>query len=228
MLSVVNQSTFISFGEKLRTLRLDKQYTQAELAESLKIDASYLSKLEKDKAIPSVEVFDRIAAVFKLNRTELLVGLDPLIIRKYFKHIAIENYGAFDLKKNQTHKKKQYLLLLVALMFSGVLCIAIGQFNIFFPETAYVYFSDNRDNALNIYGGNGDGTFFVSYENLGIKTEKFQDGETRKFELLETKQVKRTVNHWLVWVGVQLFSLGGLLISAMSFHNSHVSRRASF
>ena len=49
----------MNFGDKIRQLRKDKNFTQPELAEAMGIEQSYLSKLENGKSLPSNDVLAR-------------------------------------------------------------------------------------------------------------------------------------------------------------------------
>ena len=65
----------MQFGEKLRSLRKNKDLTQPELAEVIGIEQSYLSKLENGKSLPSNDVLNRILDVFSLTVGDLTMTL---------------------------------------------------------------------------------------------------------------------------------------------------------
>ncbi len=60
------------FGARLRALRKQKNYTQAELAEYLGIDRSHLSELENGHKNVSLCLLDVIAQGFKVSLSDLL------------------------------------------------------------------------------------------------------------------------------------------------------------
>lgn len=61
------------FGEKLRTLRKDREMTLLQLAEALDYSThSYLSELEGNKKLPPVELVIRVARYFDVTTDELL------------------------------------------------------------------------------------------------------------------------------------------------------------
>ena len=62
----------MKFGHKIRQLRNDKNLTQPQLAESMGIEQSYLSKLENDKSMPSNDVLNRILDVFDIELGDLV------------------------------------------------------------------------------------------------------------------------------------------------------------
>jgi HTH-type transcriptional regulator, competence development regulator len=68
----------MTLGEILRQLRRDQGVGIKRLAPELKVDYSYISRLENDKVVPSKEVIDRIANYFNYDRDELMVLSDRL------------------------------------------------------------------------------------------------------------------------------------------------------
>lgn len=63
-----------TFGKLIRQARKDCKYSQRELAKLLKIDFTYLSKLENNRAdyAPKEEVIRGLAKHLKLNEEELI------------------------------------------------------------------------------------------------------------------------------------------------------------
>ena len=55
------------FGIVLRNARMDKNLTQAELAEILDISLSYLKDLERFRNDPSYKIFERVIRYFNLS-----------------------------------------------------------------------------------------------------------------------------------------------------------------
>lgn len=63
----------MSFGNKIRELRLAKGLAQRDLAELVRIDFTYLSKIENNKVPPpSDEVIHQLAEHLEANEEELL------------------------------------------------------------------------------------------------------------------------------------------------------------
>jgi HTH-type transcriptional regulator, competence development regulator len=63
----------MTFGERIRELRLQKDMPQRELAQLIEIDFTYLSKIENDKVPPpSDEVILKLAEHLHTSEEELL------------------------------------------------------------------------------------------------------------------------------------------------------------
>ena len=64
-----------NFGQKIRRLRKAKKMTQAELAESVGVDFTYISKIENGKGVrpPSEETLRKIALFLETDAEELLL-----------------------------------------------------------------------------------------------------------------------------------------------------------
>ncbi|GAB4535946.1 MAG: cupin domain-containing protein [Anaerolineae bacterium] len=56
-----------SVGERIKALRTEQGMTLAELSEKANISASYLSQIERDKTIPSLNTLTGIARVFNVG-----------------------------------------------------------------------------------------------------------------------------------------------------------------
>lgn len=63
------------FGLRLRSLRLKHNYTQAQLADYLGIDRSYISDVERGRKAMSLTYLETVAQGFSLNLAELMDGL---------------------------------------------------------------------------------------------------------------------------------------------------------
>ena len=65
----------IDFGNKLKTLRIQNNFTQAQLASRLGLTKSVISAYENGLRMPSYEVLVAIARSFKVT-TDYLLGLE--------------------------------------------------------------------------------------------------------------------------------------------------------
>lgn len=59
-------------GQKIRQMRNQKKYTQAQLAEKVGIATKHQSCIETGKNFPSAELLEKYAKVFKKEACELL------------------------------------------------------------------------------------------------------------------------------------------------------------
>lgn len=59
-------------GEVLRLLRVFNNMTQAELADYLGVSAAYVSEIEKDKKVPSLQVLAKYSERFDVKVSTLL------------------------------------------------------------------------------------------------------------------------------------------------------------
>lgn len=64
-------STTRKVAKALRSIRLDKGLTQAQVAEKAKINSNYYAKVERGEMKPSVEVYERIARALKVTSSEI-------------------------------------------------------------------------------------------------------------------------------------------------------------
>jgi len=65
----------IDFGNKLKTLRLQHNLTQNELAQKLDVTKSVISAYETGIRTPSYDILINIAGIFKVT-TDYLLGLE--------------------------------------------------------------------------------------------------------------------------------------------------------
>ena len=57
---------------KLRTLRLNKNMTQAEVAKLATTDTNYYAKIERGEAVPSLKTFLKIVRALKAKSSDIL------------------------------------------------------------------------------------------------------------------------------------------------------------
>ena len=92
----------MTFGEKLKKLRTDKNFTQDELAEKLYVTRTAISKWESDRGYPNIDSLKQIAKFFSITIDELLSSGELLTIAeednkrkdKYFRDLV---YALLDL-----------------------------------------------------------------------------------------------------------------------------------
>ncbi len=65
----------MSFGNRLKQLRKQYNFTQGQMSEKLAMEQSTYSKYENDKLSPNIEIIKRVAADFNIS-TEWLIEPD--------------------------------------------------------------------------------------------------------------------------------------------------------
>ena len=66
----------MTLGERLRSIRKDRDYTLEYIADRAGISIPYLSDIERDKALPPLDTLERIAAAFGTNVNMVLSSVD--------------------------------------------------------------------------------------------------------------------------------------------------------
>lgn len=128
----------MTFGEKLKELRLNKDWTQPEAAEAIGIEQSYLSKLENGKSIPSDEIFEQLIHGYGTSLSALIDGLeddeadrlrDIDVVRS---HLSVSRAQA----EKSTDRKVIGGIISIVL---GIGLVMSGQLALFAPDTRYEY-----------------------------------------------------------------------------------------
>jgi transcriptional regulator with XRE-family HTH domain len=65
----------LKFGKRIRTLRLDRGWTQEELAHRTGLNRSYMSEVERGKSDVSLSTMQKIAKTLGISLAELLTGI---------------------------------------------------------------------------------------------------------------------------------------------------------
>ena len=130
----------MNFGEKLRELRNERQWTQPALAEVIGIEQSYLSKLENEKSLPSNDVFTRILEVFEIDAGEFLRDLDHRTRNQLRQLPRVADYLARE-RKLIIGSRQRWLVASAAMIALGAALVYAGQVHLFFPNLAYQYLS---------------------------------------------------------------------------------------
>lgn len=61
-----------TLGEKIKELRMQKMYSQREIAKELGVSPAIISYIENDEKIPSIPLLKRLANFFKVSLDYLL------------------------------------------------------------------------------------------------------------------------------------------------------------
>ncbi|MES2672995.1 MAG: helix-turn-helix transcriptional regulator [Pseudomonadota bacterium] len=129
----------MNFGEKLKQLRSEKNWTQPQLAEAIGIEQSYLSKLENDKSIPSADIFQAIIKAFAIDVESFLEGVDAQIIQRQLRQIPeVANFLNAGIA-GKIHNIKKWLFCSAAACVIGLTLIVAGQMGLVFSNTLYNY-----------------------------------------------------------------------------------------
>lgn len=67
-----------TIGKELRGIRNSKDISLAEVAEKAGVSTMYISEIERDKKVPSDEVIDKLATIYKVDEKELYEGFGKL------------------------------------------------------------------------------------------------------------------------------------------------------
>jgi transcriptional regulator with XRE-family HTH domain len=65
----------LKFGKRVRTLRLDRGWTQEEFAHRTGLNRSYMSEVERGKSDVSLSTLQKIAKALGISLAELLTGI---------------------------------------------------------------------------------------------------------------------------------------------------------
>lgn len=90
---IVHDEIVRLFAERLRTVRLSRGLTQAELARQAQVTPTYISRLESAGAAPGIDLVARLAGTLGTTTTDLLpvtATPDPLPVLKEQAKLLLE------------------------------------------------------------------------------------------------------------------------------------------
>lgn len=64
-------STTKKVAKRLKALRLDRDLTQADIAEKAKMSTNYYAKIERGEVRPSVDIYERLAKALKVTSSDI-------------------------------------------------------------------------------------------------------------------------------------------------------------
>lgn len=83
----------MTLGQQIKTLRVEKNLSQPELANAIGIEQSYLSKLENDKSTPSNDIFRKLLVGLDISIEELIKPMNSAYIKSHLIQIPdIDNW----------------------------------------------------------------------------------------------------------------------------------------
>ena len=74
----------MSLSENIKKYRLEKEYTQEQLASVLGVSAQAISKWENGKAKPKVQIIRKLAEFYRVSPEILLMKLEEKKAQKIF------------------------------------------------------------------------------------------------------------------------------------------------
>lgn len=240
----------MTLGETIKLLRTEHALTQPELADKARIEQSYLSKLENDKATPSFDIINRIAQALGLSGMALIQKLSHSYINEHLSHlpeVAAEYASVMELRDRRS---KRQLLFAALLMLCGAALYLAGAKELVVGNTTWFYSSEGvirdgedyrqfvaypiddigetieefeqrlRDNRPRI-----EKAYLQSYTFLGGDTLREVPGGQRYFELdyfelNESQRGRHPLNATLELIGI-VIGLAGVLAAAYAIWRHH-------
>ncbi len=195
----------MDFGERLKQLRSDRDWTQPEASSEIGVEQSYLSKLENG-AIPSSEVFRRILDTYNISVGDVLDHLDDKSVNQ-LRRISEVDQHVTDRATADHSRTKRYIQSLIVAAALGAALVYAGTAQLFFPTTAYTYtgiaaggMSADTDSPPPLLSYEFRGTTFTLPGETGVIT----------YTLSDTRDVERWHNKLILFIGVFLLT-GGML-----------------
>lgn len=165
----------MELADKLLQLRKAKGWTQANAANIIDIQQSYLSKLENGHYVPSLEVVDKLCIAYQIKNSELL---------------------------SLPNKQLKIYSFVSILLITSIVLLTSGYLSLFFPQTYYTYKAtpvqsvQSREVMLN---------FHLTDEYQGEMFLQNISGLEYKFELIAQREISRKENRWLIALGIVFF-----------------------
>ena len=117
----------MSFGTILKKVRLDRGYTQEELAKKVDTSRSNIANYEVDKNMPSIEMLDKLSAVLGVS-TDTLLGKEEI--------------------KQNTFVDKLFLIPILGRVPAGEPLLAEENINGYLPIDPMMYHLTSPDNLF--------------------------------------------------------------------------------
>lgn len=64
-------STTRKVAKRLKALRIDRDLTQADVAEKAQMSTNYYAKIERGELRPSVDIYERLAKALKVTASDI-------------------------------------------------------------------------------------------------------------------------------------------------------------
>jgi transcriptional regulator with XRE-family HTH domain len=131
----------MTLGDKLKQLRMDKNWTQPQAAEAIGIEQSYLSKLENDKSVPSAEIFSSILNAFAVDVATFMGGLNLASLDRQFLQIPAIAARLHNHKEIRIYSMKKWLFSSAVAVALGLTLIASAHLGLLFSNKQFQYYS---------------------------------------------------------------------------------------
>ena len=100
----MNKSDYDNLGPKIKKLRVEMDFTQAQVAEALDVTPGYISNVENNRTAMSLRILIYYAKLMNITLDSLVGRIEP----EYRKN-ALDN-ELLQLISNMTNKEKQKLI----------------------------------------------------------------------------------------------------------------------
>jgi transcriptional regulator with XRE-family HTH domain len=235
----------MTLGETIKLLRTEQNMTQPELAEKARIEQSYLSKLENDKATPSFDIINRIAQALGLTGMALIHKLSHSYISEHLSHlpeIAAEYASVNELRERRTRRQ---LLLAAMLLLAGTALYLAGTKEFIKTDETWFYSSEGvfkagedyrqfQDSPIDEIGETGEEyeqrllanrpriekAFLQIHQYLGPEFIRDVTGGQRLYYLDDSQENPRPLNVMLEIIGI-LIGLAGMLYAGYTVWRHH-------
>lgn len=105
----------LTFGERMKQLRIENKLTQEELANKLSLSKSNISKYESNDVEPNIETLNKLATLFNVSLDYLLVKGTQRISEQVKENLSEEKYPEI----HDIEKAMEVLLDQPGLMLKG-------------------------------------------------------------------------------------------------------------
>ncbi|WP_127346123.1 helix-turn-helix domain-containing protein [Pseudidiomarina mangrovi] len=131
----------MTLGDYLKQVRSARNQSQADLAEIMGIEQSYLSKLESDRSQPSSEILQAWLSALELTLDQLIDQFDPSYVQGRLRQIASVDAYLRERTQHQQQKRTGWLLGCALCIALSVPLFYLGYTKLLFNETSYQYIS---------------------------------------------------------------------------------------
>lgn len=131
----------MTLGELLKEKRVELDRSQAELAEQMGIEQSYLSKLESDRSLPSTEILNAWLGALDITLEFVIAQFDPSYVQGRLRQIPIVDAYLRERTSSHHRHRRSWLVTCSLLVALSVPLFYLGYTKLLFPEQAYQYVS---------------------------------------------------------------------------------------